>query len=444
VANLDGSASYDPDGTIASYSWTQTAGATATITTPGAAKTTVTGLQAGTYSFTLTVTDNQGATGSTTVIVNVSPAADQPPVAVANGMSITLPINTATIDGSQSYDPDGTIASYSWTKLSGPAGGTIEDASAATTTLNGLTKGQYTYQLVVTDNRGATGTTQIIVTVVQPNEPPVANAGPNQTITLPTNTTTLDGSQSYDPDGTIVSYSWQSLEGPGAFTITNSNTATPTIIGMEAGIYVFQLTVTDNGGATDKQDVTVYVNAAATVPVAMAGSDTTIAAPANIALLNGSRSYETGGQISSYNWEEVSGPSTAAISSSSSVTTQVGGLSYGQYIFRLTVMDNKGVTDTASVMVNVVNTQRSYLQDQLIIYPNPATDLINVRLISDTTGNVAYRVFDITGRMVYISQSSKQAPEVDTQIIISSLTKGTYFLQAIIGTDRITSKFIKQ
>ena len=141
----------------------------------------------------------------------------------------------------------------------------------------------------------------------------------------------------------------------------------------------------------------------------------------------------------------MSGPSEASINSDSSSSTEVSGLIPGQYVFLLTVSDSKGVTDTSSVTITVVNTQRTtYLQDQLIIYPNPATDLINIRLISDTTGNVAYRIFDITGRLLYLGQSSKQSAELDSQIIVSSLTKGSYFLQAIIGSDRITSKFIKQ
>ncbi|MDR3711586.1 MAG: PKD domain-containing protein [Puia sp.] len=441
---LDGTASYDPDGTITSYSWTKLSGGVATITSPTASTTTVTGMVQGQYVFQLTVTDNQGATGTAQVIVNVSAAADQPPVAIANSISVYLPQSSLTIDGSQSYDPDGSIVSYSWTKLSGPAGGTITDPAAAKTTITNLSKGDYVYQLVVTDNLGATGTTQIIVTLLEANQPPVANAGSSQTITLPVSTVTLNGSQSYDPDGTIVSYSWEKISGPGAITITNSNTATPGVVGLQAGTYVFQLTVTDNDGATSTSQVTIIVNAAAAVPVAMAGNDTTIAAPATTATLNGSNSYETGGAITTYEWQQVSGPSTAAISSSDAATTSVSGLNSGQYVFLLTVTDGKGATDTASVLVNVINTQRSYLQDQLIIYPNPATDLINTRLISDTTGNVAYRIFDITGRLLYVKEASKQAPELDDQIIIANLTKGTYFLQAIIGSDRITSKFIKQ
>ena len=442
---LDGSQSYDPDGTIASYSWTKVSGGAATITDPSAAITTVTGLLAGQYVLQLTVTDNLGATGTTQVIVNVSLATNQPPVAVANSVSITLPTNSVTIDGSQSYDPDGSIVSYNWAKLAGPAGGSINDVTAATTTVTGLIKGQYVYQLTVTDNRGATGTTQVIITVNVSNEPPVAMAGGEQFLTLPVNSTTLDGSLSYDPDGSIVSYDWEKTSGPGAITITNSNTATPTVLGLQAGSYNFLLTVTDNGGATAINQVTVVVYAAVIEPIAMAGNDTTIAVPATTLMLNGSSSYEVGGSITDYQWQKMSGPSTASISSEGSASTEVDGLTPGQYVFLLTVTDSKGATDTSSITITVINTQRTtYLQDQLIIYPNPATDLINVRLISDTTGNVAYRIFDITGRLLYIKESSKQSPELDSQIIISSFTKGSYFLQAIIGSDRITSKFIKQ
>ena len=92
-----------------------------------------------------------------------------------------------------------------------------------------------------------------------PNQPPVANAGPDITITLPTNTATLSGSGT-DPDGTITAYAWVKIAGPAAGTLVNANTATATASGLVAGVYSFQLTVTDNLGATGKDTMNVTVN----------------------------------------------------------------------------------------------------------------------------------------------------------------------------------------
>ena len=91
---------------------------------------------------------------------------------------------------------------YSWTKISGPASGTITNSSSAATTVTGLTQGVYQFQLKVTDNNGATAIDTVQVTVNAANIPPTANAGTDQTIKLPTNTCFINGSGT-DADGTI-------------------------------------------------------------------------------------------------------------------------------------------------------------------------------------------------------------------------------------------------
>ena len=55
------------------------------------------------------------------------------------------------------------------------------------------------------------------------NRPPVADAGADQTITLPTNTVNLDGSGSTDPDNNITGYAWTKISGPSTFNIVNAN-----------------------------------------------------------------------------------------------------------------------------------------------------------------------------------------------------------------------------
>ncbi|MGB4842853.1 MAG: hypothetical protein WBP16_00160, partial [Ferruginibacter sp.] len=113
------------------------------------------------------------------------------------------------------------------------------------------------------------------------NIPPTANAGPNQTITLPTNSVTLSGS-GVDPDGSITGYLWRKVSGPAAGTITNPTSAVTTVTGMAQGVYQFELTVTDNNNATGKDTMQVTVNAAPNIPpTANAGPNQTITLPTN-------------------------------------------------------------------------------------------------------------------------------------------------------------------
>ncbi len=87
---------------------------------------------------------------------------------------------------------------------------------------------------------------------------PVANAGPNQTITLPTNSATLSGSGT-DVNGTITSYYWSVINGPSGPPISNNSNSSAYVSGLLTGVYVFQLTVVDNTGAWAVDQVTVTV-----------------------------------------------------------------------------------------------------------------------------------------------------------------------------------------
>lgn len=92
------------------------------------------------------------------------------------------------------------------------------------------------------------------------NNPPVANAGSDKSLTAGTTSTTLPGSGS-DPDGNPITYNWTQVSGPSA-AITNASTATATVSGLSNGnTYVFQLTVND-GILSSSDQVTVTVASA--------------------------------------------------------------------------------------------------------------------------------------------------------------------------------------
>ncbi|HMC86391.1 MAG TPA: PKD domain-containing protein, partial [Chitinophagaceae bacterium] len=450
TANLDGSKSNDPDGTISTYAWTKTSGpALFNIANANAPVATISNLIQGVYVFTLQVTDNAGASSTSAVAITVNAAqapVNQAPVANAgNDINIILPDNSTTLDGSASADTDGTITTYLWTETSGPATYSFANAAAATTVLSNLVQGVYIFNLQVTDNAGAISNSSVTVTVsAPPNKAPVANAGSPITITLPVNMATLDGSASYDPDGTITTYSWNKISGPGAVTIVNSNTSMPTVIGLAQGEYVFELTVTDNNGATATAQVIVTVNGIVyNGPTANAGKDTSVALPASSIVLSGVNSSDSTSTIVTYQWKEISGPSSAAILQPGSVTTEIDNLIEGDYIFELQVTDSAGLSSTADVKVSVINNFR--YSEFFKLYPNPATSVINFQFIDDKTGKLGILVYDASGRILISEEYNKDQSLLTKQLNITTLKAGVYYLE-IRHTDgtKLTRPFVKQ
>ncbi|MEO9894047.1 T9SS type A sorting domain-containing protein, partial [Aurantibacter sp.] len=88
---------------------------------------------------------------------------------------------------------------------------------------------------------------------------PIANAGTEVIVTLPNNTSTLNGS-GVDPDGGIVTYMWSQVDGPTNAGIANATSANTNISNLAQGIYVFRLTVTDDENKQGTDDVVVTVN----------------------------------------------------------------------------------------------------------------------------------------------------------------------------------------
>ena len=94
--------------------------------------------------------------------------------------------------------------------------------------------------------------------VASTNQPPVADAGADQTITLPANSITQVGTGT-DPDGTIAAYQWRKIAGPTQFTIVSPTLPHTEFVNLEPGIYQFELAVTDNLGKIGKDTVTIEV-----------------------------------------------------------------------------------------------------------------------------------------------------------------------------------------
>jgi len=192
------------------------------------------------------------------------------------------------------------------------------------------------------------------------NKPPVVNAGTDIAITLSksTDSVRLVGSAT-DPDGSVVSYLWTLVSGPGTPAITTPGSSTTYVKDFVSGTYEFQLMATDDKGAVGVKTLKVTVTVTTVIggnlpPVVNAGPDVTtnLSKSTDSIRLNGSAT-DPDGTVVSYLWSQVSGPNTATITSPGSPSTYIKGLVTGSYVFQLMATDNKGATGVKTVQVNV-------------------------------------------------------------------------------------------
>ena len=249
--SFDGSAPTD-DGAVMAYEWAFGDGATA----QGPTATHVYS-QPGTYTATLTVTDDGGVTGTAVASVVVrEPAPDQPPVAGADQLT-TRQDTPRTIDVlANDSDPDGGALKVVDTGT--PAHGTAactEEGSCTYTPVAGYS-GADAFTYVVEDAAGAHATGQVSVTVNAVNAAPTADAGPDRDV-IEDDGFNLDPSGSSDADGSIVTYTWDF--GDGSEPQSASTPATVLHWYGRPGIYTMRLVVTDDAGATGEDTAVVTV-----------------------------------------------------------------------------------------------------------------------------------------------------------------------------------------
>uniref|UniRef100_A0A8C8HK95 PKD domain-containing protein n=1 Tax=Oncorhynchus tshawytscha TaxID=74940 RepID=A0A8C8HK95_ONCTS len=314
-------------------------------------------LTVGLYEFEVTVgSDGAYGEGFVNVTVKPEPRINKLPVAVVSPkfQEISLPTSSTVIDGSQSTDDDKVVA-WHWEEVKGPLREEKVSADTQILTLTGLVPGNYTFSLTVTDSDGAQSSTQATLSVSKAMDyRPVANAGPNQVITLPRNAVTLHGNQSAD-DHEPLAYEWSLSPESKGKVVEMQGVRTPTLqlSAMQEGDYTFQLTVTDTAGQQDTAQVTVIVQPENNKPpVADAGPEKELTLPVDRTTLDGSKSTDDQ-NISTYHWKQSKGPDGVKIENADSAVATVTGLQVGKYEFSLTVTDERDLASTETVTVIV-------------------------------------------------------------------------------------------
>lgn len=323
-----------------------------------------------TNALTWMLSHTNGTTTSTPVTTNT------PPVVNAGSDIVQyLPANSAICNGTAS-DPDGTVASYVWSQISGPSTATLENKYTKSLKASNLKAGTYIFRLKATDDKGAYGNDDVKVvinstttttTTTTTASAPTVSAGSDKTLYVPNSSYTYIQGTASDPDG-IASYLWTKVSGPG-ISITGATGSRIRVTNFVAGTYVFRLTVKDTKGNTSSDEMVLYVKSSSTAstttttnststssgnsaPVAYAGADRNLTLPTNTIKLYGS-AKDSDGKIVSYQWSQYSGPTRVAISYSRYPTCQVHYLKQGTYVMKLTVKDDDGAVATDHVSVKV-------------------------------------------------------------------------------------------
>jgi subtilisin family serine protease len=398
---LDGSASADFDGTVVSFAWTQTAGTPVVLTGADTATPSFTAPDpSGTLTFQLTVTDNDGNTGSDTVNVIVN----RPPVAVPNADFRVGTGLTGTLDGTASFDPDGVVVGFHWTQLHGDPV-TIMGADTPIATFIAPATAQFlVFQLTVVDEHGFTGTAVVVADVFL-NIGPIAEAGQNR-IVRPGATVTLDGSASHDPDGAIASFAWTAptcvtVLGPCSVVLIGADTATPSFVAPPAfGFVVLHLVVTDSAGATASDDITIGVFLQA--PTAVIAAPAVCAIGGSTITLDGSRSSDPDGQIVGYAWTQVSGPPVTLMNATSPVASFVAPTA-GTVVFALTVTDSDDLTATTQTSFTIDTPPAA---DAEISAPAATSGTVVTLSGTQSTGAVGFAWRQTAGQAVAITNAN--------------------------------------
>ncbi len=363
--SLDGSSSFDPDGTITLYQWdcTNDGSWDAASSNPTAGSCTYPNV--GTYTLALQVTDDDAATDVATYTVAVT---NTIPVGDAGGSYSVNQGVAMALDGSGSVDPDGSITLYEWDCT---ANGSYETSSASPTgsTCTYGAPGTYTLRLRVTDDDNATDIDLASVTVT--NTAPTANAGGPYTVNQGA-ALSMNGGGSSDPDGSIIQYAWDCTNN-GVINVTSGSPTAATCTYAGVGSFTIRLRVTDNNGATATNTTSVSVTN--TLPTANAGGPYTAGIP-NVPLpLDGSGSFDPDGSVVSWQWDCTNDGSFDANGQFASCTYSAG----GGYSLRLRVTDDDGGVNEQITTVGVAT--------KTVLFVSDSTTDLNIPAVIQADGH---------------------------------------------------------
>lgn len=272
--------------------------------------------------------ENPSDAASTTFMLTVTGVSDAPVANVANTEMVITESDTVTLDASASMDPDDDELSYSW-----QGNGVIADASAALTTVSGLTAGDHVFTVTVSDGELETSAT-VNVKVVTVAERLAIDAISNQSVD--------------EDNSTEIAVNFDNQLGKETVITAMADNAEVEVMGHETGSMLkltpaanfngeIEVTVmvayTDEPSAVAQTTFTLTVNAVNDAPVVELDKAHMYVREGQVPTLSATATDLDGDELT-YEW---TGPGT--IASANEASTKVSGLVAGDYVYTVSVSD---------------------------------------------------------------------------------------------------------
>ncbi len=397
-----------------SYAWTGPNGFTATGPTPTIPNATL--AAAGVY--TVTVTNDEGNTATANTPVTVTR------YSVANaGLDVTVNEGQLVPLNGSGSTPIGGPLTYAWTQLSGPGAVNLTGTNTATPSFTSpsvpAAGAALVFQLTVSHGTTTPSTDTVTVNVINVNNPPTPNAGPEQTVGENT-VVMLNGSLSSDLDGDALTLHWSQVLGFGpTVDLVGDDAVSPTFTAPDVTFaqgtvdLKFQVVVNDGMVNSGPSTVIIHVRNTNDAPTANAGPNQSVNELDPVAL-NGAVSSDPDGNALTYSWTQILGTPVVSLTGANTATPSftapeltIGGMDAGTTLtFQLVVNDGSVNSTASTVNVRVSNVNHAPLpnagDDQTV--PEATSVALNGATSADVDGDtLTYAWVQTDGPVVTLS-----------------------------------------
>ncbi len=429
------SSALDPDGDSLTYSWTQVAGQTLELSTTHGKYLTILPMhidysQTNPLTFQLTVDDGFGGSASDTVSVyplsgllsnRLISIEAGPMQTVKEGQTVTLSATGQTANGQP--------ISYSWIQLIGTGvqldsytGSSVQFTAPE---LPNETEMILSFQVTGYSPGNGWANALALVKVIPANGSPIADAGPDQSVSE--NALVKLIGTGTDPDNDKLRYSWTQKSGIKTVIYEQATFSvyffTPNI-STNSETLVFELTVTDSQGNSDKDDVAVTINTVNLPPRASAGPDRKVIGGSDVSI-TGSGIDPENGPIT-YSWKQIAGETVSFDTTQPSFSFKAPSVVSGEtkrMVFQLTVMDSENQSGSDQLIIMVVPANSAPIVDAGVDQTANENTTLNLLCAAiDPDGDMINFSWSSSSSEVVISDSSSLSTTVQLPIVVKDQT----------------------